>query len=209
MRFNRARGSFVCRISTVPYPESMPTRRKGREPPAPYLGRVTEIARQLELLDLRPVLVGGMALVMLGSRRVTRDFDFVIAQPGEQLAGALDAFYDRGLELAAKLNEAGEVTATISSRRVAAARLRLDKPEGAFFYDPENGLRIDVLFDFPIPARELADRSLSAKTPVGRLRMASEEDLLKLKMIARTNRSLSTDEQDIAFLESRRNLPRE
>jgi hypothetical protein len=32
---------------------------------------------------LEPVLVGEMALVVLGSRRVTRDFDLVIARPGE------------------------------------------------------------------------------------------------------------------------------
>ena len=36
-----------------------------------------------------------MALVVLGSRRVTRDFDFVIAQPGERLARTIDLFYDR------------------------------------------------------------------------------------------------------------------
>ena len=186
----------------------MAAKRKGTEPPAPYLGLVTEIARQLESLGLHPVLVGGMALVLLGSRRVTRDFDFVIAQPGEQLADALDAFYDRGLELAAKVNSAGEVTATIRNRRVAAARLRLDRPASAFFQDPTGGLRIDVLFDFPIRARELADRSVSARTPMGRLRIASEADLHKLKTIARANRSLSTDEQDIAFLEARRKPPR-
>ncbi len=187
----------------------MPSKRKRSEPPAGHLGLVTEIARQLGALDLEPVLVGGMALVLLGSRRVTRDFDFVIARPGEQLAAALDVLYDRGLELAAKLNDAGEVTATIGNRRVAAARLRLDKPESAFFYDSKTGLRIDVLFDFPIPAGELASRSLSAKTPAGMLRVASEPDLLKLKQIARANRSLSTDDQDIAFLLSRRNLPRD
>lgn len=186
----------------------MAAKRKGSEPSAPYLGRVTEIAHQLESLGLHPVLVGGMALVLLGSRRVTRDFDFVIAQPGEQLAAALDAFYDRGLELAAKVNAAGDVTATISSRRVAAARLRLDQPENAFFQDPKSGLRIDVLFDFPILAVLLADRSVSAKTPAGKLRIASEADLLQLKTIARASRSLSTDEQDIAFLEARRQSAR-
>ena len=187
----------------------MPSKRKKNEPTAGHLGLVTEIARQLGALDLEPVLVGGMALILLGSRRVTRDFDFVIARPGEQLAGALDVFYDRGLELVAKLNQAGEVTATIGNRRIAAARLRLDEPESAFFYASETGLRIDVLFDFPIPAGELASRSLPAKTPTGVLRVASEPDLLKLKKIARANRSLSADDQDIAFLESRRNVPRD
>jgi hypothetical protein len=165
---------------------------------------VSEITAQLAALGLQPVLVGGMALVLLGSRRVTRDFDFVIEMPGERLAAALDIFYDRGLELAARLNDAGDVTATIGNRRVAASRLRLDRPEGAFFYNAETGLRIDVLFDFPIPARELADRAVPARTPAGMLQVASEPDLLRLKQIARAGRALSTDEQDIAFLEARK-----
>jgi hypothetical protein len=142
--------------------------------------------------------------VLLGSRRVTRDFDFVIELPGERLAAALDVFYDRGLELAARLNEAGDVTATIGNRRIAATRLRLDQPESAFFYSAETGLRIDVLFDFPISARELAGRSVPARTPAGVLQVASEPDLLRLKQIARSGRALSTDEQDIAFLEARK-----
>jgi len=48
------------------------------EPPD-HLQRVAEIVRELRALDFEPVLVGGMALVILGSRRVTRDFDFVVA----------------------------------------------------------------------------------------------------------------------------------
>jgi hypothetical protein len=31
-------------------------------------------------------MVGGMALVVLGSRRVTQDFDFVVASPHDRLA---------------------------------------------------------------------------------------------------------------------------
>jgi hypothetical protein len=50
-----------------------------------------------------PVLVGGMALVVLGSRRVTRDFDFVIAHPGNRLARMIELLYDRGLELVSRL----------------------------------------------------------------------------------------------------------
>jgi hypothetical protein len=69
-----------------------------------------------------------MALVVLGSRRVTRDFDFVIAQPGQSLAPMINFFYDHGLELVSRLNNAGEVTSTIANRKVAAVRLRLDAP---------------------------------------------------------------------------------
>jgi hypothetical protein len=44
------------------------------------------------LIGLRyePILVGGMALVLMGSQRVTRDFDFVIPHPGERLQDLVD-----------------------------------------------------------------------------------------------------------------------
>jgi hypothetical protein len=181
----------------------MSPKRTDNERPSGHLGQVAQVVAQLQALGLQPVLVGGMALVLLGSRRVTRDFDFVIERPGERLSEALDVFYDRGLELAARLNEVGDVTATIGNRRIAASRLRLDQPDSAFFFNPDSGLRIDVLFDFPLPARELSGRSVPAKTPHGVLRLASEPDLLKLKQIAQSNRSLASDAQDISFLEAR------
>jgi hypothetical protein len=67
--------------------------------PVDHLDIVGEVVEKLRGLGLEPVLVGGMALVVLGSRRVTRDFDFVIAHPGDRLAPTIDLFYDRDLEL--------------------------------------------------------------------------------------------------------------
>jgi hypothetical protein len=77
-------------------------------------------------LGLEPVLVAGMALVVLGSRRVMRDFDLLITRPGEALGPLVDVLYDRGFELASRVSAEGEGTATIGNRRVASARLRLD-----------------------------------------------------------------------------------
>jgi hypothetical protein len=158
----------------------------------------------LRALGLDPVLVGGMALVVLGSRRVTRDFDFVVAQPGDRLEKVVDVFYDRGLELASRLSNEGDITATIDNRRVAAARLRLDAPASAYFFNPGTGLRVDLLFDFPIPASTLAARAVRTKVRSYVFRIASEEDLLRLKEIAQAHRSSPGDAQDIAFLEARR-----
>ncbi len=150
------------------------------------VGRVTEA---LASLGLEPVLVGGMALVVLGSRRVTRDFDFVVARPGDDLGRLLDVLYDRGLELASRVDANGDVTATIANRRVAAARLRLDGPASAYFLNPGTRLRIDLLFDFPFPAAALAARATTVKARSTVLRVASEADLLRLKKIARKHRS--------------------
>jgi hypothetical protein len=145
-----------------------------------------------------------MALVVLGSRRVTRDFDFVIAHPGDRLARTIGLFYDRGLDLVSRLNKSGEVIATISNRRVAAIRLRVDAPASAYFFNAGTGLRVDLLFDFPIPAAELAARAMRTTIRAHVFDVASEQDLLRLKRIAKAKRSAPGDAEDIAFLESRR-----
>jgi hypothetical protein len=145
-----------------------------------------------------------MALVVLGSRRVTRDFDFVIAHPGDRLERTVDLFYDHRLELASRLNEMGDVISTITNRKVAAIRLRLDAPRSAYFFNSESGLRVDLLFDFPIPAEELAQHATRTRIRSLAFTIASEEDLLRLKRIAHAARSAPGDAEDIAFLESRR-----
>lgn len=172
--------------------------------PADYLEEVGGISAALRALGLEPILVGGMALVVLGSRRVTRDFDFVIAHPGGRLDRALDVLYDHGLELASRVNDRGDVTSTITSRKGASIRLRMDAPASAYFFNAETGLRVDLLFDFPIPAAELATHATRMKIRAHVFSIASEPDLLRLKTIAKAARSAPGDAEDIAFLEARR-----
>lgn len=167
------------------------------------IDRAGSVVQALADLGLTPVLVGGMALVVLGSRRVTRDFDFVVARPEDRLAALVDLLYDRGLALASRLNPEGDVTATIDNRRVAGARLRLDAPASATFFDPRTGLRIDLLFDYPLEARALADRATTVRVRSFAFRVASEDDLMRLKRIALEARSRASDAEDVAFLEAR------
>jgi hypothetical protein len=145
-----------------------------------------------------------MALVILGSQRITRDFDFVIAAPGDRLTELVNLFYERGFELVSRLNADGLVTATIDNRRVAAIRIRLDGPDGVFFFNRKTRLRIDLLLDFPIAAATLLAnaRAITVRSHV--FHVASEDDLLQLKQIARADRDFAGDAQDIEFLEARR-----
>lgn len=168
-----------------------------------HLEDVGAVVAALNALGLDPVLIGGMALVTLGSRRVTRDFDFVVSRPGALLPRVVAALYDHGLELASRLNADGDVTATIDNRRVAALRLRLDAPSSAYFFNPLTGLRVDLLFDFPIAAAELGQRATRATLRAATWRIASVTDLLRLKRIALSARSAPGDAEDVAFLEAR------
>lgn len=169
-----------------------------------HLQAVGEIVEDLRALGLEPVLVGGMALVVLGSRRVTRDFDFVVTKPGDRLGPTIALFYDRGLELVSRLNDMGDVISTIANRKVAAIRLRVDAPASAYFFNASTGLRVDLLFDFPISAVKLAEQATPVTIRAHVFTIASEPDLLRLKRIAKAARSAPGDAEDIAFLESLR-----
>lgn len=172
--------------------------------PADHLRVVSSIVEGLRGFGFEPVLVGGMALVVLGSRRVTRDFDFVVAHPGSRLSSVVGVFYNHGLELVSRLDDAGNVIATLDNRRVAAIRLRLDAPASAFFFNVTTGLRVDLLFDFPLPAADLLKHATRITIRKHSLLVASEEDLLRLKKTAAAARSVPGDADDIAFLESRK-----
>lgn len=172
--------------------------------PLPYLEEIGVITKALEKIGLTPVLVGGMALVILGSRRVTRDFDFLIPSPGSKIDEMLDIFYSRGFELATRVSKEGEIIATLDNERVAAARLRLDNPKSVYFLHQKTGLRIDLLFDFPIPAAQLIPRARKIRIRSHPLRIAAREDLLHLKKLAHAGRTLAADAEDLAFLRQKR-----
>jgi hypothetical protein len=135
-----------------------------------------------------------------GQRRIRLG---MLAHPGDRLARTVAVFYDHGLELVAHLDDTGDVRSTIDNRRVAATRLRLDAPASAFFFNPESGLRIDLLFDLPIAAATLAERATRTRIRSHLFTLASEPDLLRLKRIANASRSAPGDAEDIVFLEAR------
>jgi len=165
-----------------------------------YIAVVGQIVEELEALGLTPVLIGGMALVILGSRRVTRDYDFLVSNYADNPERLIKVFYKKGFELASKIDSEGNIVATLDNEKIAAVRLRLDAPSSAYFLNRQTGLRMDLLFDFPLPAAEIASRAQIKKVRSYGFRIASKEDLLKLKEIAYKDRSLSTDAQDLEFL---------
>ena len=166
-----------------------------------HLDQVVEVVEELRTLGFDPILVGGMALVVLGSRRVTRDFDFLVERPGHRLSSLVRVFYDRGFELASRVDRDGAVTATIDNPKVAELRLRIDAPDSVYFVHAKTALRIDLLFDFPVPASQLTQDASRKTVRAVSLAVASATDLLKLKRIASKKRKFPGDREDIEFLE--------
>lgn len=168
--------------------------------PQTYLDVVGQIIKELEAYNLAPVLVGGMALVIMGSQRVTKDFDFLISEEARNLKVLVQIFYDHGLELVSKINKQKEVTRTINNQNIAYAQLQIDKPDSAYFYNHKTGLRIDLLFDFPLTAIEVAKKAQKKKIRSHTFTIAAKTDLIRLKEIAYQNRKLASDAQDLEFL---------
>lgn len=169
--------------------------------PSEFLEITGTIVNEIDKLGLTPILIGGMALVVLGSQRVTQDFDFVIKHKEESIPQLIQVFYQNGLELVSKLSDSGQVLSTINNKKIAKIRLKMDKPESAYFYNPDTLLRIDLLFDFPKPVEELLKRSQTKTISSKKFTIASKEDLLELKKIAIQNRTKSGDKEDLEFLE--------
>lgn len=165
-----------------------------------YIEEVGALAEALERKGFQPVLVGGIALVILGSQRVTKDFDFLVSIQGLSVEDIVEVFYGHGFELVTKFNQQGEVTRTVDNSKVAALKLKSDLPQSLFFFNWKTRLKIDLLLDFPLSAREIAARADRVNVKSYSLRIACTEDLLRLKEIAYADRHSPADAQDMDFL---------
>ncbi len=169
---------------------------------AAYIKTVGKIIQELDKLGSTPILIGGMALVILGSQRVTKDFDFLLSEKVRSQKELVAIFYKHGFELASKIDKLGHITNTIDNPRVASVRIRLDVPESIHFLNRKTGLQIDLLFDFPLPADTLFSHAQRQTIQSYVFYIASKEDLLRLKAIARSRRKSAGDAQDLEFLKT-------
>ncbi len=176
------------------------SKTRSGKPPADFLAAVGDLLNALAPLGCEPTLVGGMALVTLGSARVTKDFDFLVVEEVREQKALVEVFYRHGFQLASRTDDRGTITGTIDNPHVAAARLRIDRPKSAYFYNRTLGLRVDLLFDFPVDARGVRLRSTRKKIHSYSFHIASRPDLIRMKEIAARDRHASTDVQDLEFL---------
>jgi hypothetical protein len=164
------------------------------------LSAVGALLDDLVKLGHRPVLVGGMALAVLESNRVTKDFDFLIEEEARTKTDLMAVLYRHGFELVSNLDERGNVRRTVDNPNVAWAKLNADPPKSAHFYHGDLDLRVDLLFDFPVPARGVAARAQKKTIKSHSFWIADKRDLIAMKEIAVRDRKNPADLQDLEFL---------
>lgn len=154
----------------------------------------------LETAGYESVLVGGMALVTMGSQRLTRDFDLMISDPDPTREQLVRVMYRRGLELVTKFSPAGEVLRTVDSVDLAITKIKMKTLRSMPFFDWTTMLRVDLLIDFPVSAREVREHAIRVTVEGGTIHVASREDLIRLKEMAQRDRTSAGDAQDLEFL---------
>ena len=154
----------------------------------------------LEDGGFQPILVGGMALITMGSQRITQDFDFLVSRPSPNSKVLVEIMYRHKLELVTKFNALREVIRTVDNHRIATMKIDEEVPKSVTFYSWDTTLQVDLLLDFPLPAHDIAGRAVTVLFHSGHIRIAAPPDLLKLKEIAYNDRKSANDAQDLEFL---------
>lgn len=173
--------------------------------PEKIQAELTAIVPSLQSEGLDPVLIGGLALAVLGSTRVTRDADFMLADSEPVRRSAVRAMFAAGFELISRWDKENyRPLRTIDNAVVAAVRVVMDDPDSAFFWKRDANLRVDLIFRLSISAEDLVSRARRIPLPGGvKLLLASPEDLARLKRASlRDNPKRVSDMQDLIFLRS-------
>jgi hypothetical protein len=155
------------------------------------------ILKALEESEIRYVVVGGVAVVLHGAQRNTMDLDIVVDPSPEAGRRLIQLFRTRGLM--PRLPVPLEDFADPDLRRQWREEKEIDvftvlNPDEPFF-------AIDLFLEPPIPFEELYARSELRHHAGYRVRVASVDDLVRMKLEA----DRPKDRLDIYNL---RNLPR-
>ncbi len=156
------------------------------------------------------IVIGGLALRLYNSPRVTHDID--IAVRTLDVDKVMDLMYRNSYHLITDVNDESVMVAL--SCREAKTWVSLNKAGSLSFISPmgipsekeipmeqiDLSSQVDILFELGVPIMRLIRNSRTIQLQDISFRVASREDLITLKK-QRSDRS-TTDEDDIRYLES-------
>ncbi len=166
-----------------------------------------EILQMLTAADLSFVLIGGTAMRLYSSPRVTHDIDLAIRTL--DIDRVLPLMYSRNYRLISGLTE--ETITLLSTPEEAHRWIEKQKPGSLSFVYPRQeaagevpltqidpSSQVDFLFELPLPLPLLTRRARRFSLADTSFLVASPEDLIRLKE-ARQDRGPS-DNEDIRYL---------
>lgn len=156
---------------------------------------ITEILRPLRKSRIEYCIIGGLAVILLGVRRGTSDFDVVISE--DKIEDALKIIYNRGFKLVTGIDDQKGRLYCCATLKQAIAYFKLTAPKALKLNKGGiDGLFGNIWLKTIVPFAELKRHSKKYKLYNEVINVASSEDLIKLKKIA----GRAVDKQDIREL---------
>lgn len=152
--------------------------------------------RVLNQDGVRYIVVGGVAVVLHGYARFTADIDLVVDLDPPAARVAIRSLTGMGLQPRVPVEPEAFADPKQRQEWIEHRGMRVFS-----LYDPGDPLRtVDLFVQSPIPFDELWSRSKLIALPTGEVRVASLDDLIKMKEIA----GRPQDATDIRALEALR-----
>lgn len=169
------------------------------------LAAVGAAYKAMDRAGCAPVLVGGLAARIRGFPEVTEDFDFMVsAATPEEKSAVARLLHEHGFRVVVETHPAtGDVMRFLEERAACGDHVEASNPNVVFFWGPVSAIRMDLLFDFPIPAKELAPRAdlVRFASLQADIRVASVADLKRLYTTSYNYRRHPKDLRALEFLE--------
>lgn len=154
----------------------------------------------LEGAGVRYVVVGGVAVNLHGHQRFTKDLDLVLDLAGERLLGGLRALREAGYRPSLPVRVEDFADPAVRERWIREKNMRVFQ-----MYHDGRRVTVDIMVSIPVPFDELWSRAEEVRLERTTVKVASIEDLIRMKRDAGRTQDLT----DIEALETIQRLLRE
>ncbi len=164
-----------------------------------------EIFRAFQKQNVKYVLVGGIAVNLLGAMRNTADLDILVEMSDDNLKKIVEILKKQGYKVKQPVN--GERSRTIDPMKIADPKTRKDwigkKHMKAFnFYKEDELKEVDIIMESPVSFKEAENSVARIKVDDLTLPVISIDNLIKMKR--KTGRAV--DKLDIEELKKIKKL---
>jgi hypothetical protein len=135
-----------------------------------------EVLREFQKQKVRYVLVGGMAVNLLGFQRSTADMDILVEMKGTNIAKVVKILKKQGYRVKQPVDPAGLADSKTRNRWIKSKNLK------AFnFYKEKEMKEVDIIVDAPVSYEIAKKRAVYFESGDIKLPVVSVKDLIKMK----------------------------
>ncbi|MBU2541330.1 MAG: nucleotidyltransferase family protein [Candidatus Omnitrophica bacterium] len=156
-----------------------------------------ELLRAFQKKKVKYMIVGGIAVNLLGSLRSTADLDILVEMSDDNLSKIVKILKKRGFKVKQPVDPMG-----IADRKIRADWIKNKHMKAFNFYGKDGIKEVDIIIDSPVSYEVARKRTINMKIDDIRIPVISIDDLLRMKK----NTSRIVDKFDIAELKKIKKL---